>query len=117
MKLSRNFSTPEDAEAHYFGRKICSLSITDKFPSVCTQTDNSDVVAEMRFILSSLPESEQLLVIGKVFHGVICKLGLEMEIPEDFISLFVASTQHLKSCGRSNILCLPRECLWECSTT
>lgn len=37
------------------------------------QADNSDIiiVAEMMFTLSTLPESEQLLVIGKVLHGVV----------------------------------------------
>ncbi len=61
------------------------MSIADELPGISTQTDNSDIiiVAEMMFTLSTLPESEQLLVIGKVLHGVV------LHSPIDQLELYV----------------------------
>ena len=114
-KFAKNFRTPIQAERHYFGMDTAEEEeIADVKVSTATQTSERDTLPPITenpasFIsctqeaLEKYPRSLQIQLITSLCQKYAEK-EYDITIPEDFLTLFLKASQHLKSCHRSNIV-------------
>ena len=94
--LCRKFKSPVAAEAHYFPPKQIAES------QVMITNSEVKIVPEVQHSLETMP-SQKLCIISSLFKSHIAS-NLSVNVPDDFLELAAAAMQHLKSCGRANVL-------------
>ena len=57
---------------------------------------------EVQHSLETIP-SQKLHIISSLFKSHLAS-NLSVNVPDDFLELAAAAMQHLKSCGRANVL-------------
>lgn len=90
--LRKKFKSPKDAEAHYFPISITVGDPGLEVPIIPTLQPASGASASL-----------DLHVICDLFKSY-CIEHLEVCPPDDFLQLSLLTMQHLKLCGRSNVL-------------
>ena len=104
-KLSKKFGTPEEALRFYSTPSQLRVMPAQVQPKqeTATQTDAdaSDALCTIKSLLDGYPVSEQLLIINQLVQSLapsgVC-------VPDDFVSLSLASMTRLHQHGRSNIV-------------
>ena len=92
--LRKRFKSPEDAEAHYFPLKVPECD------PVCT-ADQVSITHTMQLLQPG--PGQQLQVLSDSFT-TYCDTHSNVSVPEDFLMLAASAMEHLKSCGRSNVV-------------
>ena len=112
-KFSRKFTSPSDAEEHYFQTQEVSMSTE---PLSCDAFTQTEVLMESIGVQTDEPmevqidECNQLAPIEQLslreISGSFQKLARTYQvcIEEDFLQLVLQSCQHLQKYGRSNVL-------------
>ena len=60
------------------------------------------IVPELQHSLETTP-NQQLHIISSLFKSHLAS-NLSVNVPDDFLELAAAAMQHLKSCGRANVV-------------
>ena len=120
-KFAKNFRTPIQAERHYFGMDLEEEEIADVVTvTTATQTcetldasqrdtvlpttvNPASFISYTQEALEKYPRSLQIQLITSLYQRYALK-EYDITIPEDFLTLFLKASQHLKSCQRSNIV-------------
>ena len=89
--LRRKFKSPEEAEAHYFPLNLVASEPTEVEAATITP----------RLLNSS--ENQDLKVISSLYKSY-CTSCSSVTPPDDFLKFALLAMEHLKSCGRSNVL-------------
>ena len=120
-KFAKKFRTPIQAERHYCGMDVEEEEVADVTVSTATQTsvtfdaserdtvlpiteNSASFISYTQEALTKYPRSLQIQLITSLFQTYAQK-EYDITIPEDFLTLFLKASQHLKSCQRSNIVC------------
>lgn len=96
--LRKKFKTPDQAEAHYFPKKLVSSDPTpggqelQVTPGVATPSD-----------FTLFTPNQQLQAVSDLFREY-CSTHSSVVIPDDFLKMTVSAMEQLKSSGRSNVV-------------
>lgn len=93
--LRKKFTSPKDAEAYFFLVKLAAAK------PLLTATE----VPIMSTLLPSLGSvsNQQLQVISELYTSY-CTEHSNISLPNDFLQLALSAMEHLKFCGRSNVM-------------
>ena len=91
--LRRRYKSPAEAESHYFP----SEGVVDSEAAAA----EIDIVPELQ--PSSTLSLRQLTTISDLYTSYVTS-NSSVTIPADFLKLALSAMEHLKSCGRSNVL-------------
>ena len=119
VKLSRQFTCPEEAELYFKQGDICQQSKATvvvrradqhhvralEKRTTETQTERCpSVIDEILTLLMSVSEAEQLNMMDELLSATLKMLHINIDLPKDFVSKAVAGMQYLKKCQRYNII-------------
>ena len=119
VKLSRQFTCPEEAELYFKQGDICQESKATvvvrrgdqhhvralEKRTTGTQTERCpSVIDEILTLLMSVSEAEQLNMMDELLSATLKMLHINIDLPKDFVSKAVAGMQYLKKCQRYNII-------------
>ena len=91
--LRRRYNSPADAESHYFP--------SEEVVNSDTAAAEMDIVHEVHPL--STVSLSQLPMISDLYKSYIIS-NSSVTFPNDFLELALSAMEHLKSCGRSNVL-------------
>ena len=108
--LAKKYKTPREAEAHYCEPDRSSVNIKNSCASVhkttasaSVQTDDVDVSVLITHLFTTLPVTDQLNLLSKLFPVYMLN-NCCIDVPEDFLSCASNAMSRLRHGQRINVL-------------
>ena len=93
--LRRKFKSPLDAEAHYCQSNSALIAGRE-------ETTELNITTALQHSSETMPINE-LKIISDLYKSYVTS-NSDVVIPDDFLVLAQSAMEHLKLCGRSNVL-------------
>ena len=105
--LMKQYKTPKEAEAVYFGHNLSSHNATtgnNNAATQCssTQTDSPDATTILH-LFKQVPLDSQLQVLSNLFSNFMLS-KLSISVPDDYLVYSANAMAHLRHNARSNVL-------------